>query len=108
QRGRRRVAARRRRQSRRPGLRPLLPGRSLGAMNGPTGHVAEDDEGRASFERKNDPSRVVALSDGVFAIILTLLVLDVHVPRLTADAPLTTVLHKMHPSLITFAISFIL
>jgi hypothetical protein len=34
-------------------------------------------------EHTHDPSRVLALSDGVFAIILTLLVLDLHLPQLT-------------------------
>src|SRR4029453_13339587 len=42
-----------------------------------------DDEGtRQSYERAHDPSRVLALSDGVFASIIPLLVLEIHVPDL--------------------------
>jgi uncharacterized membrane protein len=32
------------------------------------------------LERSRDPERVKTLTDGVFAIIMTLLVLDIHVP----------------------------
>ena len=46
--------------------------------------AGEEGEGgelaRAPLERMRDPSRVLALSDGVFAIIMTLLVLDIRVP----------------------------
>jgi uncharacterized membrane protein len=52
-------------------------------------------------------ARLLALSDGVFAIILTLLVLDVHVPQLTQGRSLAEALQETRPSLIAFVISFV-
>jgi Endosomal/lysosomal potassium channel TMEM175 len=46
-----------------------------------------DEQARALRERFQDPARVLALSDGVFAIINTLLVLEIHVPELTPGSP---------------------
>jgi ribose 5-phosphate isomerase RpiB len=51
-----------------------------------------DDEARALVERLHDPARVLALTDGVFAIIITLLVLEVHVPELTQGQSLNEAL----------------
>jgi uncharacterized membrane protein len=62
----------------------------------------------ALVERLDDPSRVLALSDGVFAIIITLLVLEIHVPELTQGHTLTQALAELRPSLVAFVISFIL
>ena len=67
-----------------------------------------DEPARASFERLYDPARVLALSDGVFAIIITLLVLEVHVPELTQGHALSEALAELRPSLVAFVISFIL
>jgi uncharacterized membrane protein len=69
---------------------------------------ADDEPARASFERKTDPSRVLALTDGVFAIIITLLVLEIHVPQLTQGKSLNQALRELRPSLVAFVISFIL
>jgi uncharacterized membrane protein len=67
-----------------------------------------DDPARELFERLHDPSRVLALSDGVVAIIITLLVLEIHVPELAKGQSLSTALREVRPSLTAFAISFIL
>jgi TMEM175 potassium channel family protein len=66
-----------------------------------------DEQARAVFERTRDPSRVLALSDGVFAIIITLLVLDIHVPELTKGQSLAAALREVRPSLVAFVISFV-
>jgi uncharacterized membrane protein len=47
------------------------------------------------------------LSDGVFAIIMTLLVLDIHVPSIGPGSSLAGALSEVWPSLIAFVISFI-
>ena len=58
---------------------------------------------------EKETGRVEAFSDGVFAIAITLLILDVHVPR---DLPETTtlgdVLLKQWPSYLAFLTSFAL
>jgi uncharacterized membrane protein len=60
------------------------------------------------LERLHDPARVLALTDGVFAIIITLLVLEIHVPELTHGHSLNQALHELRPSLVAFVISFVL
>jgi len=62
---------------------------------------------RQSYERTHDPARVVALSDGVFAIVITLLVLEIHVPELTQGQTLRGALEEIRPSFVAFLISFI-
>ena len=68
----------------------------------------EADAHKATLERLHDPARVLALSDGVFAIIITLLVLEVHVPELTRGHSLREALAEVRPSLTAFVVSFIL
>jgi uncharacterized membrane protein len=73
---------------------------------------ADADEDAASarelLERLHDPARVLALSDGVFAIIITLLVLEIHVPELSQGHSLNEALAEIRPSFTAFVISFIL
>ena len=53
-----------------------------------------------------DPVRVIALSDGVFAIILTILVLDLKVPELKPCQSLCSVLVGLGPVFVAYVISF--
>ncbi len=60
------------------------------------------------YDREADPvefGRVVTLTDGVFAIALTLLVLDLALPAQAADVPLATTLADMAPHFSAFVIS---
>jgi uncharacterized membrane protein len=50
---------------------------------------------------------VVFLSDGVVAIIITLLVLEIHVPELHNGESLVGALGTIRPSLVAFLISFV-
>ena len=74
----------------------------------------EDEEQpavKADRERAYDIGRLMAFSDGVFAIAITLLVLNVPVPDIRqADATsrLPAALLDTGPRLLTFALSFFL
>jgi uncharacterized membrane protein len=70
--------------------------------------AASDEVVRAHLERQHDPARVLAFSDGVFAIIITLLVLEIHVPDLSAGQQLAAALSEIRPSFVGFLISFII
>src|SRR4051812_33625347 len=54
-----------------------------------------------------DLTRQNALSDGVFAIALTLLVLDIRIPDSTTAGELSTTLVALAPKLLIYLISFI-
>ena len=59
------------------------------------------------YERAHETSRVLALSDGVCAIIITLLVLEIHIPeQLHEGETLLGELKDIRPSLVAFLISF--
>jgi uncharacterized membrane protein len=60
------------------------------------------------LERTHDPARVLALSDGVFAVVITLLVLEIHVPELTQGHSLAEALEEVRPSFNAFVVTFIL
>lgn len=53
----------------------------------------------------SETSRIEAFSDGVFAIAITLLILDVHVPTV-AQGPLGTALRRQWPTYLAYLISF--
>ncbi len=67
----------------------------------------KDERAQARSERNHDPSRLLALSDGVFAIILTLLVLELQIPELSNGEGLREALRETRPSFIAFLISFV-
>jgi TMEM175 potassium channel family protein len=64
--------------------------------------VGEDDEGGA---QTRDVDRLLAFSDGVFAIAITLLVLSIDVPDVS-NRRLGAALEDLAPQLLTYGISF--
>ncbi len=61
------------------------------------------DEARAA-----DPDRLVFLTDGVIAIIMTILVLEIHVPELGSGQSLAESIIEARPTFVSFVISFLL
>jgi uncharacterized membrane protein len=77
------------------------------------GHLVEDDEPSTdgTRERDYDIGRLMAFSDGVFAVAITLLVFNVPVPAIAqsdAMSRLPDALLNTAPALLTFALSFFL
>ena len=69
----------------------------------------DHEQAQELLERSRDPARVMALTDGIFAIIMTLLVLDIQVPKLAAGESLKTAfLLDVWPNVVVFVISFVL
>ena len=63
--------------------------------------------GERAFPERNETGRVEAFSDGVLAIVITLLVLELHVPRdLTSEAALRAALAHEWPAYFAFLTSF--
>ena len=66
------------------------------------------EPGKRGFPERNETGRVEAFSDGVLAIVITLLVLELHVPReLTSDAALRAALVHEWPAYFAFLTSFV-
>lgn len=59
-------------------------------------------------ERRGNPDRVNAFTDGVFAIIITILVLEIAVPPDLADQSLRDALGDVGPTLMAWVISFLI
>jgi uncharacterized membrane protein len=62
----------------------------------------------ARRRRRGDPARVVAFTDGVFAIIITILVLEIGVPSNLSERSLREALDETGATLIAWVISFLL
>ena len=78
---------------------------------GPSSSVGSGDDqaaGSGGRERLGSPDRVVAFSDGVFAIIITILVLEVGVPSDLPEQSLREALDETGATLIAWVISFLL
>ena len=59
-------------------------------------------------QRSANPERLVFLTDGVIAIIITILVLDIRVPELGSGETLAESLTEVRPTFVSFLISFLL
>ena len=59
-------------------------------------------------EHLRSPDRVVFLSDGVFAIVLTILVLDIRVPHNLSHESFRHALDELKPTLVAWIISFLI
>ena len=62
----------------------------------------------SALARLSSPERVVTLTDGVFAIVLTLLVLEIAVPDHLSEQSLRHVLEELRPSVVAWVISFMI
>jgi uncharacterized membrane protein len=61
----------------------------------------------ASEQRANDTARLETFADGVMAIAITLLILDVKVPRVVAGSSLRSGLAEQWPNYLAFVASFL-
>ena len=72
--------------------------------------MVEDDRDilSAREQRNANPDRLLTFTDGVFAIIITILVLELKVPDLGAGKSLREALTDIRPTFVAFVISFLL
>jgi uncharacterized membrane protein len=68
----------------------------------------QNDGLSARDERRGEPDRMLTFSDGVFAIIITILVLELEVPDLSSGQSLVSSLEEMRPTFVAFVVSFLL
>jgi uncharacterized membrane protein len=79
-------------------------------MEDPSVIGPDDDSRSAAVDRRRSPERLEAFSDGVFAIAITLLVLEIRVPPaedLADPNTLVSALGALWPSYIGYLISFV-
>jgi uncharacterized membrane protein len=72
--------------------------------------MAEDSQSAftARDQRNASPDRLLTFTDGVFAIIITILVLELKVPDLGSGQSLIEALDDIRPTFVAFIISFLL
>ncbi|HEX5368306.1 MAG TPA: TMEM175 family protein [Dehalococcoidia bacterium] len=70
-------------------------------------HDDHQHANKADLSHHFDTSRLEAFSDGVFAIAITLLIIEVGVPHITAGESLAHALWQQWPSYFGFALSFV-
>lgn len=66
------------------------------------------EEHPSRAERRGSPDRVVAFTDGVFAIVITILVLEVGIPDDLGDQSLREAIDDVGPTLVAWVISFLI
>jgi uncharacterized membrane protein len=65
------------------------------------------EENQISELQERDTNRLETFSDGVFAIAITLLILNIHLPDASAKVPLATALEDQWPSYLAYLLSFL-
>ena len=70
--------------------------------------MREDDERQPSSRNPEDPTRLLALTDGVFSIIMTILVLTLTVPVVTDIRTLGLAIISQGARFAAYVISFLL
>jgi uncharacterized membrane protein len=68
--------------------------------------VARERKARKREENETEFGRIVAFSDGVFSIAITLLVLSLHIPDTLSQAAVGNALWEQRENLLAYAISF--
>jgi uncharacterized membrane protein len=70
--------------------------------------VGDSTDSDAREQRNANPDRLLTFTDGVFAIIITILVLELKVPDLASGQSLGESLAEIRPTFVSFVISFLL
>jgi uncharacterized membrane protein len=73
--------------------------------------VEQLEPGKRAVHAGSSPDRIMALADGIFAVAMTLLVLELHVPELgkhASEAALMSALTELVPKILSYASGFII